>query len=321
MDKETIWPGMSKDILVGDIGGTHSRFALVGNDGRPVQARAYQNDDVGSLENVIALYLRETGAKPSAAVLAVAAPAIGPEIELTNRDWRFRVDDIKKQFGLTRIRFVNDFEAQAWALPFLGEPGDLVHIGGPDDVPEGPRVVLGPGTGLGVAALVPRGQSWFAVATEAGHASFGPAMADEEDVFRRLRQSSPLKAELVLSGPGLERLHLALHPGAPFLAAAAVVAASRSGDAAALATTQMFVRLLGRFAGDMALVFKATGGVYVTGGVAQGLGDHFDVARFREAFETHPPYADLLAQIPTNLIMRRQPGLLGCAALAHHSRD
>ena len=312
---------MSEDTLVGDIGGTHSRFALVGDDGRPVRARAYQNDDVGSLENVIALYLRETGAKPSAAVLAVAAPAIGPEIELTNRDWRFRVDDIKKQFGLARIRFVNDFEAQAWALPFLGEPGDLVPIGGPDDMPEGPRVVLGPGTGLGVAALVPRERSWFAVATEAGHTSFGPAMEDEDEVFRRLRKSSPVSAEVILSGPGLERLHLALHPGAPFLAAAAIVAAACAGEPAALATTQMFVRLLGRFAGDMALVFKATGGVYVTGGVAQGLGYHFDVARFREAFETHPPYADLLAQIPTNLIMRRQPGLLGCAALAHHSRD
>jgi glucokinase len=76
--------------------------------------------------------------------------------------------------------------------------------------------------------------------------------------------------------------------------------------------------LLGRFAGDMALVFKATGGVYVTGGVAQGLGDDFDIAGFRAAFETHPPYADLLGRIPTNLIMRRQPGLLGCAALAQH---
>jgi glucokinase len=312
---------MSESVLVGDIGGTHSRFALLGDDGRPADARAYQNDDVGSLENVIAQYLRETGAEPSSAVLAVAAAVIGPEIELTNRDWRFRVDDLKQQFGLTRLHFVNDFEAQAWALPLLGEEaGDLQSIGGPSEMAAGPKVVLGPGTGLGVAALFPRGKSWFAVATEAGHTSFGPVMADEDEVFARLRQSSPLKAELVLSGPGLERLHLALHPGAPFLAAAAIVAAARSGDAPALATTQLFVRLLGRFAGDMALVFKATGGVYVTGGVAQGLGDDFDVARFRAAFEAHPPYADLLAGIPTNLIMRRQPGLLGCAALARHEK-
>jgi glucokinase len=294
---------------------THSRFALLGEDGRPTEARAFQNDDFASLQDVIARYLQDTGAAPTEAVLAFAAAVTGPEIKLTNRDWRFRLDDLKAQFGLTRIRAVNDFEAQAWALPLLGD-ADLQHIGGPAEMPQGPKVVLGPGTGLGVAALIPVERDWFAVATAAGHVSFGPTVEDEEEVFARLRKTAALSAELVLSGPGLERLHLALHPGTPFLAAAAIVAAARSGDAVALATTRLFVRLLGRFAGDMALVFKAIGGVYVTGGVAQGLGEHFDVATFRAAFEAHPPYASMLAQIPTNLITRRQPGLLGCAVLA-----
>jgi glucokinase len=181
-------------------------------------------------------------------------------------------------------------------------------------------VVLGPGTGMGVAALVPVDGNCFAVATEAGHISFGPATAEEERIFARLRKSPSMSAETILSGPGLQRLHLALHPGTAFLEAAAIVGAARSGDATALATTQMFVRLLGRFAGDMALVFKATGGVYVTGGVAQGLGDQFDVATFRAAFEAHPPHAAMLARIPTNLITRRHPGLLGCAALARRAQ-
>ena len=306
---------MGESILLGDIGGTHSRFALLGDDGRPAEARAYQNDDVGSLEGAIAQYLEETGAQPTQAVLAFATAVLGPEIALTNRNWRFRVAEIEAQFGLARLRAVNDFEAQAWALPLLGA-ADLQHIGGPVDMALGPKVVLGPGTGLGLAALIPMDRGWFAVATEAGHVSFGPTTEDEEDVFARLRQTAALSAERVLSGPGLQRLHLALHPGAPFLAAAAIVAAARSGDVAALATTRLFTRLLGRFAGDMALVFKARGGVYITGGVGQGLGDHFDVGRFREAFEAHPPYAALLAEIPTNLITRRQPGLLGCAVLA-----
>ena len=308
---------MSNSVLLGDIGGTHSRFALLGDDGRPAQARAYDNDDFDGFEAVIARYLQEGNAKPTVAVLAVAAAAIGPEVALTNRDWRFRLADVKARFGLTRIHVVNDFEAQAWALPLLAGD-DLQHIGGPTEMGQGPKVVLGPGTGLGVAALIPARDGWFAVPTEAGHVSFGPANADEDEVFARLRETSRLKAELVLSGPGLQRLHLAAHPGTPFLAAAAIVAAARSGDAAALATTRLFLRLLGRFAGDMALVFKATGGVYVTGGVAQGLGNDFDIAVFREAFEAHPPYGELLARIPTNLIVRRQPGLLGCAALARN---
>ncbi|MPZ59325.1 MAG: ROK family protein [Rhizobiales bacterium] len=310
---------MSEGVLLGDIGGTHSRFALLGDNGRPAEARSFQNDDVGSIQDVIAQYLQATGATPAEAVLAVAAAVTGPEIALTNRDWRFRLNDLQARFGLARIRVVNDFEAQAWALPLLGGD-DLQHIGGPAAMAPGPKVVLGPGTGLGVAALVPTNRGWFAVATEAGHVSFGPATGDEEEVFARLRRSSQASAEFVLSGPGLERLHLALHPGAASLTAAAIVAAARSSDATALATTQLFVRLLGRFAGDMALVFKATGGVYVTGGVAQGLSDHFDIGRFRHAFEAHPPYATLLAQVPTNVIIRRQPGLLGCAALAQQGR-
>jgi glucokinase len=311
---------MSDTILVGDIGGTHSRFAMVGKDGRPAEARAYQNDDLKTLQDGIARYLRETGATPTEAVLAVAAPVVRPEIELTNRDWRFRAEDLETQFGLERVRIVNDFEAQAWSLPLLGRD-DLYRLGGPDEMPSGNRVVLGPGTGLGVAALLGIGQDTFAVSTEAGHVSFGPATAEEDEAFRRLRELAPVSAEFVLSGPGLQRLHLALHPGTPFLAAAAIVAAARSGDAATLATTQLFTGLLGRYAGDMALVFEATGGVYVTGGVAQGLGDQLDITRFREAFEAHPPYTELLVKIPTNLIMRRQPGLLGCAALARQRRS
>jgi glucokinase len=308
---------MGNDVLLGDIGGTHSRFALLGDDGRPADARAYDNDGFSGIEAVIARYLEEGGAKPTEAVLAVAAAVTQAEVHLTNRDWHFSRAELEVKFGLRRLRVVNDFEAQAWALPLLGA-ADLLHIGGPSDLAHGPKAVLGPGTGLGVAGLIPLERGWFAVPTEAGHTSFGPARAAEDEVFARLRAASPVSAETVLSGPGLQRLHVALHPGAAALRAADIVGAARSHDAAALATTQMFTRLLGRFAGDIALVFKATGGVYVTGGVAQGLGDQFDIAAFRAAFEAHPPYADLLARIPTNLIIRRQPGLLGCAAMALH---
>ena len=114
----------------------------------------------------------------------------------------------------------------------------------------------------------------------------------------------------------LARLHAALHPQAPVTDAAAIDRAAHTGEADACATTDMFARLLGRFAGDMMLVFRATGGVYLTGGVAQALGDRLDAAKFRAAFETHPPYAEMLAQTPTYLITHSQPGLLGAAALA-----
>jgi glucokinase len=306
-----------RDVLLGDIGGTHSRFALLGEGGRPARVHAFANDDAGSLEQGIARYLGATGAGPHTAVLAVAAVLTGPEIIMTNRTWRFHLDDLKARFGFTQVRAVNDFEAQAWALPWLAAE-DLRRIGGPADAPAGPKIVLGPGTGLGVAALVPSDGGWLAVASEGGHISFGPATDDEQPVFERLRAGRPVSAEWILSGPGLARLHSALHPGAGSLVPEAIVRAAQAGGSTAAATVRLFVRLLGRFAGDLALAFKATGGVFVSGGVGQGLGAALDETIFRDAFEAHPPYQALLSGIPTSLIVHPQPSLLGCAVLAQH---
>jgi len=136
-------------------------------------------------------------------------------------------------------------------------------------------------------------------------------------VFERLRNGSELvTAETAISGPGLERIYRALNPFGIPLEARAIVAQARAGFAEARSAINLFVRLLGRFAGDMALALKATGGVYIAGGVAFKLGPLFDVDIFRGAFENHPPYRDLLAAIPTWLITCTEPGLIGCAAVA-----
>jgi glucokinase len=125
-----------------------------------------------------------------------------------------------------------------------------------------------------------------------------------------------LSAEYILSGPGLMRLHLAVNPDAAPHGAEDILRAAHSGDAAARATASLFVRLLGRFAGDAALTFKATGGIYLAGGVAAGLGALLDAAQFRAAFEAHPPFEKWLANIPVALITCTEPGLIGCATVA-----
>lgn len=306
---------MSRPVLLADIGGTHCRFALTDAAGRPARIGVFDNDTVGSLEEGLERYLQASGAKPEAAVLAVAAMIGGPDIALTNRAWHFNLDDLKGRFGLSRIRAVNDFEAQAWALQQFG-PDDVEQVGDAAGAAAGAKLVLGPGTGLGVAALVPGSMGWTAIATEAGHVSFGPATDDEEPIFARLRAHGPVSAEGVLSGPGLARLHAALHPHTQRLPPDAIAHAALGGNKEALATARLFVRLLGRFSGDMALVFRATGGVYLSGGVALGLGACFDAATFRAAFAAHPPYNAVLAKIATWRIIYEHPGLLGCAALA-----
>jgi glucokinase len=303
-------------ILLADIGGSTTRFAVCAPGGRPDRLMIVDNETVSGAEAAIRRYLGETNFSPKAAVLAVAGPVDGGEIRLTNRDWHFSLDQVGSRFGFLRIHAINDFEAVAHALAVL-RAGDLRALGRTGTPGSGPRAVLGPGTGLGVGALVPNGDEWVALASEGGHVSFGPAAPDERIVFERLRNGAQfITAETVISGPGLERIYRALNPLGIPLEARTIVAQARAGAAEARAAIDLFVRLLGRFAGDVALTLKATGGVYIAGGVALKLGPLLDQAVFRAAFENHPPYRDLLAAIPTWLITCAEPGLIGCAAVA-----
>jgi glucokinase len=307
---------MARSILLADIGGSKSRFALVGSGGRPERILVIENDTVVDLAAAVVRYLEKTGAKPQAAVFAVAGPIGGEEVALTNRAWRFRRREFAERFRLSQLEVVNDFEAIAWALPHLGT-AETRMLGPLTPLRHGVKVVLGPGTGLGVAALLPADGRWHVVASEGGHASFGAHAADEVELFERLREDrGTVSAESVLSGPGLVRLARALDPQQSCRASETILARALAGETAAQAAAGTFVRLLGRFAGGLALTFKAVGGVYITGGVAGGLGPLLDDPQFRAAFEAHPPYQSLLATIPTLLITCEQPGLVGCAAVA-----
>jgi glucokinase len=304
------------EVLIADIGGSTSRFALARCGERPRQRVIVSNATVSTLEAAISQYLDRVGIRPAAAVLAVAGPVNGDEVALTNRSWRFRVSDLSTRFGFRTCKVVNDFAALAWALPRL-DGGDVRTIG-PVLMPDGGvKIALGPGTGLGVAALVPNERGWQALPSEGGHMSFGPGPADEQPIFAWLsEQFGPLSAEMVLSGPGLHRLYRAVNGGAALADSETIVAMAKAGDAAARSTAALFLRLLARFAGGLALTFKATGGVYIAGGVAHALADVVDDAEFRKAFEAHRPHQALLAKIPTALVTCKEPGLLGCAALA-----
>jgi glucokinase len=302
--------------LLADIGGSKSRFAIANSSGALEHVQVIHNDTAADLDAAVARYLEETGAQPCAATLAVAGPVDGEEVVLTNRtNWRIRRVEFAARFGLSQLRLLNDFEAIAWALPHLG-PAHTRPLGNAVPARAGVKVVLGPGTGLGVAALLPADGRWHVIASEGGHASFGPQAPDEAEVFARLRdECGSVSAETVLSGPGLVRLARALDPQAPCQAPEPITASALAREPAAQAAVRLFVRLLGRFAGGLALTFKALGGVYITGNVANGLGPLLE-PQFRAAFEAHPPHQGLLQTIPTLLITCEEPGLIGCAAHA-----
>ncbi len=310
-----------RTALVADIGGTNARFAVADLDtlelANPVSLR---RDGFASLEAVAESYLQGIAARPTAAAIAVAGPVTGETVKLTNAPWSFRREALKAALGLDELLVLNDFEALAHALPHLG-PGDLHRIGGGAPVERAPKVVLGPGTGLGVAGLVWSPAGWVAVPSEGGHAAFAVEDAREFAMLERLATGRErLSVERVASGPGLADTYRVLaemagQPAVPMEAPEVVQRALGGNDPLAGEALERFAIWLGRFAGDAALFFGARGGVYIGGGIAPRMVDALSAGAFRRAFEAKGRMAAYLGPIPVYVILiGTRAALKGAAA-------
>ena len=307
------------ELMVADIGGTRMRVGLAAASG---ELRDIQVFDCAAYATPLAAftaYLASVSACPRAACLAVAGPVDGDLVAFTNSRWGFSQVELRTALRLERLLVRNDFEALALALPFL-RAEDLHPIGGGAARADSPRLVLGPGTGLGVATLVPHAGAWIALPGEGGHAGFAPQDRIETAIARVLRRTSPrLCNESILSGPGLEAVYraLAVIEGAPPVqrdAAAIGAAALAASDPRALRAVEVFCAVLGSVAGDMALVTGARGGVFVGGGIAPRLLPLLDSGRFRARFEDKALQRAYVAAIPTAVIIAETPALLGALA-------
>jgi glucokinase len=308
--------------LVADIGGTNARFALVEPDGTIVQSRYLAAADYPTLEEALADYLAiEKAKRPRVAALAVAAAVTGDTVAFTNHPWRFSVGAVKRHFGFAHFAVVNDFEANALALPRLG-PADRRQVGGGEAASGAPLVVLGPGSGLGVAGMVPLPHGgWKPLPGEGGHATMAAAGERESAVLDRMRaQFGHVSAERVLSGPGLVNLYttlaeidgIAVEPLTP---AQVADAGLRGADLRAREAVEMFCAMLGTIAGNVALTLGARGGVFIAGGIVPKLGPPFDVGPFRARFEAKGRFAPYLAAIPTFVVTHPVPAFVGLAGL------
>jgi glucokinase len=306
-------------FLLADIGGTNTRCALRDADGRIGPVAAFRNAAYAGLAEVLEAFLGTAGARPARAAIAVAAPVGCDEVAMINIGWRFSREALRERLGLRALHVLNDFAALAWALPVLG-PADLAAVGGGAPATGGTRLVLGPGTGLGLAGLVAAGDGWVAVPGEGGHVTLPAQDEREEAVVRAVRaRFGHCSAERLLSGPGLALLHETLHGGAG-AAPEEIGRRFLAGDAAASATFAAFFALLGTVAGDAALTLGATGGVYVGGGIVPRYAAAFARSGFRERFEAKGRYRGYLAAIPTWLVTAEHPSLRGLAAYAR-ARD
>ncbi|MDW6024588.1 glucokinase [Mesorhizobium sp. BAC0120] len=315
-------------ILIGDIGGTNARFAILPDVGSPsIEFPNVRTADHPTIDNAIRdAILTATTVRPRSTVLAVAGPVNGDHIPLTNCPWVVKPREMLATTGVSDVVVLNDFEAQALAVVALG-PEHMEKIGGGEAVPEAGRVVLGPGTGLGVAGLIRACGRWIPVPGEGGHMDIGPRSPRDLEIFPHLEKiDGRISGEQILSGRGLVNAYRAVaaasNATARFTLPAEITAAALAkSDPIAEEALSFFVTCLGRTAGDLALVFKSHGGVFLTGGIAQKIVPALKANNFRIAFEDKAPHAAMMRAMPIYVITHPLAALAGLAEFARRPEE
>lgn len=310
-------------VLLCDIGGTNVRFAFQARPDAPLErALAFKTHEHSGLDAVLSLLFAHLSARPRSIVACVAGPVAERRVAMTNADWTIDGSLLAEKMGFAQGLLLNDFEAQALSLPVL-RPEWVLPIGGLATSSRGIQLILGPGTGLGMAALAEVDSRYLALASEAGHMDLGPVSAEESAIWHHI-DSAPLgriSAETILSGSGLQRLHrarflAAKRPAPEFDEVEITMRALADPDKEEAHSVRLFWRLIARFAGDLALAFLARGGVTFSGGILPRLVPLLDVEDFRAHFENKAPYVELMRSIGTRLVIADDYVLTGMARLA-----
>lgn len=328
-------PGSKRLLgLVGDIGGTHARFALAcaGDDGDVwiEQVEVVASSAYSSLGDAARAYALQRGltAPLKCAAMAVAGVVVDNRVQMTNNPWCASAETLLKDLGLEHLYLVNDFEAVSRAVPAM-RPDTLLRVGSPriaDKWQHGSRIaVIGSGTGLGTGALTLTPTGPLVIPSEGGHTSFAPADAREEGILAVLRRRfGRVSYERLLCAEGLVNIHqsVATLEGREVRNAlpAEITQGALGGDPECLQTLERFCAILGTYAGDIALQFCAAGGVYLGGGVLPRIARFLAASGFRQRFEDKGRLAAYTAAIPTAVLMYEHPGLLGAARLLYEAR-
>lgn len=318
-----------KKQLVGDIGGTNARFALVDRERGQHSPKTYAAAEYDSMAHAIRQYLSDTDAcQPASSVLAVATRVNEDFISFTNNDkWSFSKNQLARDIGIESLTVVNDFTALAVSVPHL-DPSQLRQIGPKTPQVEGALGIIGPGTGLGVSGLVKseRSDEWIPLHSEGGHCTAALSSDREFQVLKQFQQKfgHHVSFERFLSGPGLVNIVCALReldglPSAEYLPSQVTSKGLDQSDPHCAEALELFCGLLGACAGDLALTLGAWGGIYIGGGIVPKLGDLLDQSQFRARFEAKGRMRDEMLTIPTFVIHDPYPALTGASALLPNS--
>lgn len=320
---------MNEPVLVADIGGTNARFALATlaqSDVIVGEMHAFRAEDYESIRDAADAFLEAVQAAPKLACFAVAGPITDAVVEFTNSPWVLDIEKTKRQMKLDRLLAINDFEALATSVRQL-KAADLLDVKAGEGDPHAPILVMGPGTGLGQALIVPAGAGDRVIPTEGGHVAFAPYNDEEIEVLRFVqREHKRVSIERLLSGRGLVNIHRALcalagTPRVSLQADEITHAALTKEFPIAVKAVDMFCAILGSAAGDAVLSSGARGGVVLGGGIIPKIRDAFLQSAFVDRFLDKGRMREYVAGVPVKLITRDGAALVGAAAKLKASLD
>jgi len=314
---------MTDPVLVADIGGTNARFALaVSGEGAVTisNMQSFRAADFETIRDAVKAYLDAVTARPKVACFAVAGPVTGDVIAFTNARWRLEIAKFKAGLTLDRFLVVNDFEALASGVRHLQKP-DFTPVKPGFAERQAPVLVIGPGTGLGQALIVPCDGRDRIIPTEGGHIAFAPQTDEENAVIEWLaRTYSRVSVERLLSGRGLVNIYDALNalnrtPCVPLQADEITQAAMTTSDPIAVKAIGMFCDVLGAGVGDAVLSLGARGGVVLGGGILPKIREMFLKSRFVDRFLDKGRMRAYVEKVPVDLIVTDGAALIGAAAI------
>ena len=298
-------------LVAVDVGGTNVRFAVAGGDGLS-SVRSMLCSDFPSLQAAMATYLDEAGITARAASIAVAGPVQDAHVDVTNNHWRFDKADLLAAAGLDRLLVINDFTAQALAQTDPSAHGNLRLLDGAGS-DTAPLLVIGPGTGLGVSALIPAADGYIPLQGEGGHVGFAPQDDAELRLFQALRaEVGHVSAEHFVSGGGLETIYR-LQTGGASLSAPEIGTAALVGDGPERAAVMTMLGILGTVIADATLTMGCWRGVVIAGGIVANLRDLVVDSPFASRFRHDGLMGRLLADVPVFLSVDPHAGLRGAA--------
>ncbi|WP_282754283.1 glucokinase [Desulfuromonas thiophila] len=315
-------------LLAGDVGGTSARFQWLAVGERKTERSAvhsYRSADFASFSDLLAQLLRDCGIdRVDVACFGLPGPVNEAEVTLTNLPWHIRVCLLKARLPLATVTLINDFQAAALGIDELAADALIcLHEGRFD--PAGNRLVVGAGTGLGVAPVYQRRGRFYPQSSEGGHMAFAPLDEEQERLLHWLHERwRHVSYEDLLSGSGLETLYL-YHlrrmgrSEAPVLRAAEVHAAAERGEAAAVAALTCFVNIYGQFVGDAALLWPARAGIYIAGGIGGRIARWMRGSAFTEYFLAKDRMREVVEQMPVYLVTDELIGLKGALLQARRS--